>query len=135
MVFKDLQAKYGAENVARIIAFGTMTPKAVSRKVLSYFEVDKSLINEVSKLIPDLCPDMTEAYKNNQALQLLRNKHRSLFNVIEKLDGVISHESQHAGGVIIYPNLSAHLPLKTTAEDRNIRIVAFDKYMLEEMGK
>lgn len=132
-VFKDLQSKYGINNVARIIAFGTLTPRACCRKVLSTFEHDLTTINTISKLIAN-SPSMNEAYQNSPELLSYKKKYPLEFQVIERLEGLISHESQHAGGVLIYPNLSSILPIKTKAEDRNKRIVAFDKYMLEDIG-
>lgn len=133
-VFEDLQRKYGVENVARIIAFGTMTPKAVCRKVLSVFEHSNDVINRISKLIPDLCPSLEVAYAQAPELLEYKKKYKVEFDVIERLEGVVSHESQHAGGVIIYPNLSSILPIKTRGDDRTKRIVAFDKNMIEELG-
>ena len=133
-VFLDLQQKYGEENVARIIAFGTMTPKAVCRKVFSCFGHEVSLINSISKLIPDLCHSLDDACKASPMLLDFIKQYPKEFNIIERLEGVVSHESQHAGGVIICKGLSSHLPVKTRGEDRTKRIVAFDKYMLEELG-
>lgn len=132
-VFTDLQSKYGEENVARIIAFGTLTPKSCCRKVLSAFDFDIKTINTISKLIGD-AETMSNAYQLSPQLLDYKNHHRLEFQVIERLEGLVSHESQHAGGVIIYPNLSSILPIKTKADNRNKRIVAFDKYMLEDIG-
>ena len=132
-VFDDLQRKYGVENVARIVAFGTMTPKAVCRKVMSNFEHPVEVISAISKLIPDLCPSLEDAYSVSPQLLDYKAKYKIEFEVIERLEGVVSHESQHAGGVIIYPDLSSILPVKSTSEDRSVRIVGFDKYMLEEL--
>lgn len=133
-VVEDLQRKYGVANVARIIAFGTMTPRAVCRKVMNCFEHPLELVNHISRLIPDLCPSLEVAYANSPELINYKKKYKTEFEVIERLEGVVSHESQHAGGVIIYPNLSSILPVKTKGDDRTKRIVAFDKYMLEELG-
>jgi len=133
-VFKDLQSKYGEANVARVIAFGTLTPKAVCRKVMSCFEHPAYVISAISKLIPDLCQSLKVAYEASPELLEYKKTYKTEFEVIERLEGVVSHESQHAGGVLIYPNLSSILPVKTKAEDRSKRIVAFDKYMIEELG-
>jgi len=133
-VFTDLQRKYGHKNVARIIAFGTLTPKAICRKVMNCFEHDESVIKSISKLIPDLCQSMKDAYSASPELTTYRIQYKKEFDVIERLEGIVSHESQHAAGVIIYPNLSSYLPIKTRGEDRSLRIVAFDKYMIEELG-
>lgn len=133
-VFEDLQRKYGIANVARIIAFGKMTPKACIRKVLNAFEIEPHIIGGITKLVPDLCKSLEDAYKVSPELLDYKKKYHVEWEVIERLENVISHESQHAGGVIIYPNLSSILPVKTQANDRNKRIVAWDKYMLEELG-
>lgn len=134
VVFEDLQSKYGIENVARIVAFGTLTPRSVCRKVMNVFEHPPTVINAISKLIPDLCPSMQQAYQDAPELLDYRNKYKLEFEVIERLEGLVSHESQHAGGVIIYPGLSSILPIKSKADDRTKRIVAWDKYMLEDIG-
>jgi DNA polymerase-3 subunit alpha len=133
-VFEDLQGKYGVENVARIIAFGTMTPRACIRKVMQCFEHSETLIKSITSLVPDLCPSLEQAYIDAPQLLEYKIRYRTEWDVIERLEGVISHESQHAGGVIIYRDLSSFLPVKSNSEDRTKRIVAFDKYMLEELG-
>ena len=129
-----MRERYGEQNVARIIAFGTLAPKAVSRKVMSFFERDKNDINAIAKLIPDLCESMEAAYKSSPDLLKYKKKYPIEFQVIERLEGRISHESQHAGGVVIYEGLNQMIPLKSDSSNRNIRIAAFDKYMLEELG-
>jgi DNA polymerase-3 subunit alpha len=111
-----------------------MTPKAVVRKGLNCFEHPNNLINELTKLIPDLCPSLEEAYKVIPELLEYKTKFKTEWDVIERLEGVISHESQHAGGVIIYPGLSHLLPIKTRSEDRTKRIVALDMNMAHELG-
>ena len=133
-VFDDLQRKYGVENVARIVAFGRMTPKAVIRKVLNAFEHPPYVINPITKLVPDLCRDLEKAYVVSPELLIYKKKYKTEWEVIERLANIISHESQHAGGVIIYPDLSSILPIKTNGNDRTKRIVGFDKYMLEDLG-
>jgi DNA polymerase-3 subunit alpha len=133
-VFEDLQNKYGRENVARIIAFGKMTPKSICRKVLSAFDISTAEINAVSKLIDESAETMESAYKLSSKLCEYKEKHKELFSIIERLQSTISHESQHAGGIIICKYLSSYLPVKSKAEDREKRIVAMDKYMLESLG-
>lgn len=133
-VFYDLQRKYGVENVAKIVAFGKMTPKACIRKVLNAFEHPAHIIGAITKLVPDLCKSLSDAYRDAPELLDYKKKYKVEWDVIERLENVISHESQHAGGVIIYPELSSILPVKTLTDDRTRRIVGWDKYMLEELG-
>lgn len=133
-VFEDLVSKYGEGNVARIVAFGTLAPRAVIRKVFNVFEHDMATIKRITSLVPNLCPSLEQAYKEVPQLELELAKYPVEWSVIKRLEGIISHESQHAGGVIIYPNLSSHVPVKTLRAEPTKRIVAWDKDMLEELG-
>lgn len=56
------------------------------------------------------------------------------FEIIERLEGTISHTSQHAGGVVIWKELSDVLPVISDNKDRSKRVVAFDMDMIEELG-
>lgn len=132
-VFKDLQSKYGERNVAKIVAFGTMTPKAVFRKVMSTFGHEQGIINFLSKQIPDDVPDIQTAISVSRELTDASTKYAVEFAVMCRLQGTISHESQHAGGIVIYNDLYKYLPIKTLAEDRSKRICAFDMDMLHEL--
>lgn len=133
-VFDDLVRKYGEANVARIIAFGTLAPRAVIRKVFSTFEHDMATIKRITSLVPNHCSTIAQAIKEVPGLELELSKYPNEYRVIKRLEGVISHESQHAGGIIIYPGLSSILPVKTLRSEPRKRIVTWDKYMLEEVG-
>jgi DNA polymerase-3 subunit alpha len=108
--------KYGRENVAQIITFGTMKAKAVVRDVgramdMSYADVDK-----VAKMIPfDLkmtldkaleeSPPLKEAYEKDE-------KVKELIDISRRLEGTTRHASTHAAGVVIAPRpLTEFLPL------------------------
>jgi DNA polymerase-3 subunit alpha len=133
-VFQDLQNKHGVENVARIVANGTLTPKAVIRKVMNTFDHPMQLQNQITKLVPDLCPSLEEAYQHSPQLLDYKKKYPVEWSVIERLEGIVSHESQHAGGVVIYPNLGDYVPLTTKGKDKSGYIAAWDKYVLETLG-
>ena len=92
---------------------------------MSTFDHPTSIANAISKLIPEPCNSLADAYTASPELLKYKDKYKVEFNVIERLEGVTSHESQHAGGVIICENLSSVLPIKTKVEDREKRIVAF----------
>lgn len=135
LVFDYLTEKYGIENVARIIAFGTLAPRAGVRKVFSTFDHPQSLIAQINGCMPKRPTfKLAEAYAESEELCRFRKKYPKEFHIIERLEGMITHESQHAGGVIICKNLGEMLPVKTKAENKEKRIVALDKYMLEDLG-
>lgn len=135
IIFSYLQEKYGIENVARIVANGTLAPKAVARKVFSAYDHPEHIIAQVAGAILSTPKTTLEkSYKASTKLVELKKKYPKEFEAMERLEGRISHISQHAGGVIIYPNLSSLVPVHTDSEDRTRRIVSFDKYMIEDMG-
>ena len=134
-VFRYLQSKYGKENVAHVVTYGKMTPKAVSRKVFNTFGHSMAYIKSVNRHINENDKSIADALKRSKELRALEKKHPNEFRVIKRLEGVISHEGKHAGGIVIYEGLSSLLPIKTESSDnRQGYIVGFDKYMLEELG-
>lgn len=134
-VFEYLQSAYGIGSVGRIMTFGRMTAKACTRKVFSAFDHSQSLIAKINGCMPKR-PSFTlkEAFKESKELREYKKKYPIEFGIIERLEGTISHTGQHAGGVIIWKELSDKLPVQTISEDRNKRIVAFDMNELEELG-
>ena len=132
-VFKDLQDKYGKDSVARIVTFGTMTPKAVFRKVMSTFEHNMAEINYLSKQIPEGIPSIQDAISTSSILEDASKKYETEFKVMDRLQYTISHEGIHAGGVVVYNKLSNYAPIKTKGENREDRIIAIDMDVLHDL--
>ncbi len=106
-VIEYVTKKYGRENVAQIITFGTMKAKAVVRDVgrvldMSYAEVDK-----IAKMIPfDLKMTLDKALEESPPLQDAYQKDprvRDLIDISRRLEGTTRHASTHAAGVVISP--------------------------------
>jgi len=106
-VIEYVTKKYGRENVAQIITFGTMKAKAVVRDVgrvmdMSYAEVDK-----IAKMIPfDLKMTLEKALEESPPLQEAYQKDpkvRELIDISRRLEGTTRHASIHAAGVVIAP--------------------------------
>ncbi len=128
--------KYGADNVAQIVTFGTMAAKQAVRDVgramgLPYGEVDT-----VAKMIPfrlgitlldalDTVPALRELYDTNQTVHRLMDQ--SL-----KLEGFPRHNSTHAAGVVITENeVSDFVPISLNGESY---VTQFPMTTLEELG-
>jgi DNA polymerase-3 subunit alpha len=136
-VIEYVTRKYGRENVAQIITFGTMKAKAVVRDVgrvmdMSYGEVDK-----IAKMIPfDLKMTLDKALEESPPLQEAYAKDprvKELIDVSRRLEGTTRHASTHAAGVVIAPKpLTDLVPLfKGTTADITTQ---FDMKGVERIG-
>jgi len=106
-VIEYVTRKYGRENVAQIITFGTMKAKAAVRDVARALDIPLSDANKVAKLIPAAL-DMTidKAVTENPALKDLEQNDprvKELLTVARRLEGMTRHASTHAAGVVIAP--------------------------------
>ena len=117
-VIDYVRQKYGTDNVAQIITFGTMLAKGVIRDVgralnMPYGEVDK-----VAKLVPGtLGITLKEALQQEPKLRELVEKDpkiKQLWPIALALEGLTRHASTHAAGVVVTPRpLTEYLPLYT----------------------
>lgn len=114
--------KYGRENVAQIITFGTMKAKAVVRDVGRVLEMPFADVDRVAKQIPAAL-DMTldKALEESEPLRLMEQtdpKVKELLNVARRLEGMTRHASVHAAGVVIAPKaITEYAPLYKGARD------------------
>ena len=121
-VIEYVTRKYGRENVAQIITFGTMKAKAVVRDVGRVLEMPFADVDKVAKQIPAAL-DMTldKALEESEPLRQMEQsdpKVKELLNVAKRLEGMTRHASVHAAGVVIAPNaITEYAPLYRGAHD------------------
>jgi DNA polymerase III subunit alpha len=114
--------KYGRENVAQIITFGTMKAKAVVRDVGRVLEMPYADVDKVAKQIPAAL-DMTldKALEESEQLRAMEQsdpKVKELLGVARRLEGMTRHASVHAAGVVIAPKaITEYAPLYKGAHD------------------
>src|SRR5580765_6395711 len=114
--------KYGRENVAQIITFGTMKAKAVVRDVGRVLEMPFGDVDKVAKQIPPAL-DMTldKALEESEPLRQMDQNDaavRELLTVARRLEGMTRHASVHAAGVVIAPKaITEYAPLYKGARD------------------
>ncbi len=131
--------KYGRENVAQIITFGTMKARAVVRDVGRVMEFPISEVDRVAKLIPGTL-DMTldKAIEETPALAELERKDervRELLKVARRLEGMTRHASVHAAGVVIAPKpLTEFVPLYKSQKNENEITTQWSMKEIERVG-
>src|SRR5881396_353732 len=121
-VIEYVTRKYGRENVAQIITFGTMKAKAVVRDVGRVLEMPFADVDKVARQIPPTL-DMTlaKALEESEPLRQMEQndpKVKELLNVARRLEGMTRHASVHAAGVVIAPRaITEYAPLYKGAHD------------------
>ena len=122
-VIDYVRHKYGAENVAQIITFGTMMAKAAIRDVARVMSFTYSDADRIAKLVPnDLNIKIEQALRQEpELMQMYKTDKRvtELIDVASVLEGVTRHASTHAAGVVISEKgLSTYIPLYKTSDDQ-----------------
>ena len=121
-VIEYVTRKYGRENVAQIITFGTMKAKAVVRDVGRALDMSYADVDRIAKQIPPAL-DMTldKALAENPVLKDMATRDPKVKEVIDigrRLEGMSRHASVHAAGVVIAPGpVTDYAPLYKGARD------------------
>jgi len=129
--------KYGREQVAQIITFGTMAAKAAIKDTGRVLDMPYNEVDRIAKMIPG-SPGMTidkamadvaafrDVYSNDEAV-------RNLVDTAKKLEGMVRNAGVHASAVVISPvPLDELVPLYRTKNDEIV--TAYDMKAVEKMG-
>ena len=115
-VIDYVTAKYGRDNVAQIITFGTMKARAVIRDVGRVLDIPYADVDHIAKMIPTaLDATLETSLQEVPQLQEAVEKDERVAELVEtakRLEGISRHASTHAAGVVIAPReLTEFLPL------------------------
>lgn len=130
--------KYGKENIAQIITFGTMKAKMSIKDVGRVLNVPLVKVNEIAKLIPeDLNITLDKALEKDQDLQQMYQtdeEARRILDIGRKLEGSIRSTGIHAAGIIISGEpLTNHIPI-CNAKDSDMPVTQFSMKPVELVG-
>ena len=136
-VIRYVTEKYGTENVAQIITFGTMLAKGVLRDVGRAMDMPYNEVDRIAKLVPNrLNVTLDDAIREEPRLQELQERDTRVRHLIEtarRLEGLSRHASVHAAGVVISPQpLDSIVPLSRGAKGEVVTQYAMDD--IEAMG-
>ena len=129
--------KYGKDQVAQIVTFGTLAARGVIRDVGRVMDLPYSLCDQVSKMVPaELNITLDLALKKNPEFKALYDTDEQVHKLIDmsrRLEGLPRHTSMHAAGVVISrTNIDEYVPL-SRGSDGTIT-TQFTMTTLEELG-
>ena len=132
--------KYGKDNVAQIITFGTMGARASIRDVGRAMDIPLPDVDRIAKLIPggpkvkishglEQSQELREVYESEDYI-------RQLIDTAMHLEGVARHASTHAAGVIVADRpLVEYTPLhRPTKGGTGGAITQYTMEVLESIG-
>ena len=106
-VIRYVQEKYGRDQVAQIITFGTLQARGVLRDVGRVLQMPYGQVDKLCKLVPQNPANpvtLKRAIEDEPRLQAERDRDpvtRRAFDIAQKLEGLTRHASTHAAGIVI----------------------------------
>lgn len=145
--------KYGANQVAQIITYGTMAAKSSIRDTARVLNLPLFEADRIAKLIPDISLSkifnlddntLADKLKNNQDSITAANQLKSIskgndlpaqvINKARRIEGTVRNTGIHACGVIITPgDITDYVPV-AVAKDSDMYCTQFDNSVVEEAG-
>ena len=130
--------KYGKNQVAQIITYGTMAAKSSIRDAARVMELPLMEANDLAKLVPERPgTSLDKAFKEVKELEDFRkgsDLKAKVLNQAKVLEGSVRNTGTHACGVIITPDdLTKFIPV-STAKDSEMLITQFDNSVVENAG-
>ncbi len=144
--------KYGANQVAQIITYGTMAAKSSIRDTARVLDLPLNDADRIAKLIPNMSKlskifgvpeaDLKKRFRSDEL-----EKVNSLLNISEGddleaqtvnmarvLEGSLRNTGIHACGVIITPDDITNFVPVATAKDSDLYVTQFDNSVVENAG-
>ncbi len=106
-VIRYVQERYGRDQVAQIITFGTLQARGVLRDVGRVLQMPYGQVDKLTKLVPQnpAAPvTLAAAIAGEPKLQAFRDEDPVVaraFDIAQKLEGLTRHASTHAAGIVI----------------------------------
>jgi len=144
--------KYGSNQVAQIITYGTMAGKSSIRDTARVLDLPLNEADRLAKLLPDMTKlakvleldskSLQKNYRSEEAqriaeLQQISKSKDDLGNTLQvakKLEGTLRNTGIHACGVIITPSDITDFVPVATAKDAEMWVTQFDNSVVESAG-
>ena len=139
-VIRYVQERYGRDQVAQIITFGTLQARGVLRDVGRVLQMPYGQVDKLCKLVPQnpTAPvTLAQAIEGEPKLQAERDGDpvvKRAFDIARKLEGLTRHASTHAAGIVIGDRaLSELVPLYRDPKS-DMPVTQFNMKWVEQAG-
>ncbi|RDI56690.1 DNA polymerase III subunit alpha [Microvirga subterranea] len=139
-VIEYVQQRYGEEQVAQIITFGTLLARGVMRDVGRVLEMPYGQVDKLTKLVPQNPANpvtLAQAIEGEPRLQAAIDEEpvvKRMLDIAQKLEGLHRHASTHAAGVVIGDRpLQELVPLYRDPKT-GMRVTQFNMKWVEQAG-
>jgi DNA polymerase-3 subunit alpha len=130
--------KYGKNQVAQIITYGSMAARTSIQDVGRVLDMPLSEVNLLKKLVPDTLgitlkmaieqvPELQDIYKSKELKGIVLRE-------AEKLEGSVRNTGVHAAGIIIAPEDLTNIVPVATAKDSDLLVTQYDGRVIEDAG-
>ena len=130
--------KYGKDQVAHIITFGSMAARSSVRDVARVLDLPLSDADRLAKLVPERpgtsLDDAFGEVKELRDMKAGEGLEAETLKMAHVLEGSVRNTGIHAAGVIIAPDkLTEYIPV-STAKDADLYVTQFDGSVIENAG-
>jgi DNA polymerase-3 subunit alpha len=148
--------KYGKQQVAQIVTYGTMAAKSAIKDVARVMELPLSESNALAKLVPDkptynmtlkkifedsmeslgqlIQPEEVENVKKMRAIEAGNDLSSRVLKQARKLEGNIRNTGIHAAGIIIAPEDLSNIVPVSTSKESDLIITQYEGKVIEDAG-
>jgi DNA polymerase III subunit alpha len=148
--------KYGKNQVAQIITYGTMASKSAIKDVARVMDLPLNEANAIVKLVPDkpsyginldkvfnvplermadiVTPDELENLKKLREMARGTDLPARVFKEAQRLEGTVRNVGIHAAGIIIAPSDLTDLIPVSTSKESELLITQYEGKIIEDAG-
>jgi DNA polymerase-3 subunit alpha len=137
-VIEYIQKRFGFDNVAHIVTFGSLQYRAAIRDIGRVMQIPYPKIDLLCKQLPQpvqgVAPTIKQLREDGRLAEFVNNETKDLLEISESVEGLPRHSSVHAAGLVIgNSKLSEIVPL---FKDPNFKIpiIQFSLKSAEEIG-
>lgn len=130
--------KYGRNQVAQIITYGSMAARTSIQDVARVLDVPLPEVNALKKLVPDTLgitlKDALEQVAELKEILKGNDIRAKVLREAEKLEGSVRNTGIHAAGIIIAPDDLTNIIPVAMLKDSDLLVTQFDGRVIEDAG-